>query len=263
MAIWPFRRGGGRRRGEPPTDDGGGLAPQAAGAGARGGGGNGSSNGGNGGGNGGGGGPLALPSSLTEFLFTAPGVSWLAEELSDMRGRVPVPRPPTAREFNALVLQAYHKVLQSEAGRRLAEASHAQERAAEDVLTVPLFIVEDFVRQRLRSTLGRNWARYAVVVCSRATLATALVRGLKAGARWLLWRRAPAHTRWRLWADASLDLLLPTELYGAMAGIGLVALRLHKELSEIQPAQPPPDAQQAAAPAQPPPGAGRRQQFVQ
>jgi hypothetical protein len=117
MAVWPF----GRRRGASSGSD----------------------DNGNGGGNGNGdnsapaGGPLAalpLPPSLGEFLNTAPGVAWLAEELSDIHVRVRVPRPPTAREFNALVLQAYHKILSSEAGRRLAESAHARERAAEDVL---------------------------------------------------------------------------------------------------------------------------------
>lgn len=177
----------------------------------------------------------ALPPSLGEFLMTAPGASWLAEELSDIHIALPTLRAPfSVREFNALVLQAYNRLLTTDAGRRLASTAHAQERAAEDVLQVPLFIVEDFVRQRLRSTLARNWGRYAVIVCTRATAATAAVRVLKAGCKWLIRRHLPEGGRARRFCEVALDLLVPTELYGALAAVGLVVARLHHELSEIQ-----------------------------
>jgi len=190
--------------------------------------------------------------SLADFLQTAPGMKWLAEELSDIHVSLPRLRPPDARELNALVLRAYQQVLQSDAGRRLASSAHARERAAEDVLQLPLFIVEDFVRQRLRATLARNWARYGLLLCTRATLAAAAVRAAKAGVRWLIRRRTREGSRARRWGEAGLDLLIPTEIYGAMGAVALVAARLHHELSEIQPPPPAPgegEATEAAAAA--------------
>jgi hypothetical protein len=172
--------------------------------------------------------------SLGEFLATAPGIAWLAEELSDVHRALPRLRPPDARELNALVLKAYSKILASDTGRRLASTAHAREKAAEDVLQLPLFIVEDFVRQRLRATLARNWARYALILCTRATVATAAVRCAKGAAQWLL-RRHVRSQKARRWGEAALDVLVPTEIYGAMAAVALVAARLHRELSEIQP----------------------------
>jgi hypothetical protein len=198
-----------------------------------------------------------LHPSLGDFIATSPGVAWLADELG---GRVHVPalpslRAPTVRELNGAVLQAYKQLLSTDAGQRLASAAHARERAAEDVLQVPLYIVEDFVRQRLRSTLARNWGRYAVILCSRATAATAAVRLLKAGGLWLLRRYAP-EGRARRCAELALHLLVPTELYGALAAVGLLVARLHHELSEIQPLPAADEDEPAAAAAEYEKGAG-------
>jgi hypothetical protein len=230
MAVWPLRGGGRRQRGGDGDDanalalaDAADASSSSATALAT-------------------AGPLgALPPSLTDFLATAPGVAWLADELSDIHVALPTLRAPSVKEFNALILQSYHRLLTTDVGRRLASTAHAQERAAEDVLQVPLFIVEDFVRQRLRSTLARNWGRYAVIVCTRATAATAAVRVLKSGLKWLLRKHAP-EGRARRCAEVALDLLVPTELYGALAAVGLVVARLHRELSEIQPPGPLPSS---------------------
>lgn len=92
-----------------------------------------------------------------------------------MPSRLPPPlpcRPPTSTEFNQLVVGAYKTLVSSPMGRHLVEES-GEQAAIESTLSIPLYIVEDFLRQRVRARVSRSWRRWAWLAGSRVSLATA------------------------------------------------------------------------------------------
>ncbi|KAF8062726.1 hypothetical protein HT031_004056 [Scenedesmus sp. PABB004] len=107
-------------------------------------------------------------------------------------------------------------------------APQSRDSVAADSLMLPVYIIEDFVRQRLRTKITRNWYSIGFFLATRVPFTCAAVWGVKhllkrhvlrpaAAGRGRRARRAVAAVTW------ALDECVPTSFYGALLAGGLLA----------------------------------------
>lgn len=181
-----------------------------------------------------------LPLEVARFIATGSGVKWLADTLNDWpavltdaRGKLETTRDRINRaphHLNAFVVGEYKKLVRSEMGKRLINRAHLPEEAVTDPLSVPLYVVEDIVRLRIRQLLSRNWRCVAWRVCTRASLMCAAVHLLKVGAK----RLARGRPRAEKAVGYVCDVLLPTGFYGPLIGCSMVVFNGVMELVDKQ-----------------------------
>jgi hypothetical protein len=83
--------------------------------------------------------------------------------------------------------------------------------------------------------VARNWRTLTFRVCTRASLMCVLLNLTKRAAK----RAAARRPRVRAAVDYVCDVLFPTEFYGPLMGVGLVALQGVRELiAECEAASP-------------------------
>lgn len=178
---------------------------------------------------------LAPPDDLIDFLNTAPGARWLTDILLEWPGQLHNLRRATLAEVNAFVLARYRDFIGSDLGQRMLRAPQHRSAAAQDTLALPVYLVEDLVRQRLATKITRNWWAIGVFLATRTPLMCAAVHAAKAGARRLLRlvkKDGRAARRLVAVANFVLDELVPTGFYGPLLAYGLLAHRMVRELSE-------------------------------
>lgn len=113
-------------------------------------------------------------------------------------------------------------------GRRLTSNAHRRDDVAADTLQVPLYILEDFVRQRVSATIQHSFWRASWLIVSRASLMCGALHFLKLGIKRLVTR--VQKPRLQAGVYFVLDVLFPTEFFGPLMGLALLSQRVLKEL---------------------------------
>eukprot|EP00775_Hariotina_reticulata_P009264 gene9264-9429_t len=106
--------------------------------------------------------------------------------------------------------------------------------AAQDTLILPIYIVEDFIRQRLRSKITRNWWSIGFFLATRTPIMCAVVHCSKHLLKKHVLERHKQGRARKLVSAAEfvLDELLPTGFYGPLLTYGLLAHKMVHELKD-------------------------------
>eukprot|EP00878_Enallax_costatus_P004829 GHUV01005081.1.p1 GENE.GHUV01005081.1~~GHUV01005081.1.p1 ORF type:complete len:208 (+),score=46.47 GHUV01005081.1:321-944(+) len=176
----------------------------------------------------------AIPSELVRFLGTATGATWLADILLEFPGHMEKLRSASLAEVNAFVIAKYKEFRDSQIGRRLIYAPQQHTAVKQDTLMIPVYIIEDFVRQRLRTKITRNWWHIGWFLATRTPFMCAAVYVTKHLVQEHL-LKPHANGRCKKVVKAAsfvLDELIPTGFYGPLLTYGLLAHKLARELED-------------------------------
>ncbi|WIA20696.1 hypothetical protein OEZ85_005067 [Tetradesmus obliquus] len=171
---------------------------------------------------------------LLKFLSTAPGATWLADVLLEFPGNVDKLRHASLTEVNQFVIAKYKEFTASDIGTRLIFGSTQRSAVQADTLMLPVYIVEDFVRQRLRAKITRNWWSIGWFLAIRTPITCAAVHCAKHLVRKHLLAPHRGGRCKRVVAAATfvLDELLPTQFYGPLLCYALLAHKMVGELDD-------------------------------
>ncbi|KAL6752381.1 hypothetical protein V8C86DRAFT_2755243 [Haematococcus lacustris] len=165
-----------------------------------------------------------LAAQLLQFLNTRDGLAWLSGTLDAWEAALSR-GPPSFQDLNTLVITKFQEFVASEAGKRAAQQLHKE--MSTGTLMVPVFVIEELVKQRLRSivttqvrTLARPCFRFFAL---HVTAASCLMAGAK-----LLLKGAARKRGRRTYSTLCFitDIALPTSFYGPALGALIAALRL-------------------------------------
>lgn len=172
------------------------------------------------------------PPELLLFLETASGARWLAGILLDLPEHMHNLRVTTLAEVNHFVIKQYKKFVSSDIGHRMIRSPQQQQVAQQDTLALPVYIIEDLVRQRLKTSITSTYWSAGVFLATRTPFLCAAVHFTKHLIKKYLLRphRQGRHRRLVHAATVVLDQLLPTAFYGPLLTYGLLVRKLMKEL---------------------------------
>mmetsp|Transcript_20147 Transcript_20147/g.56107 ORF Transcript_20147/g.56107 Transcript_20147/m.56107 type:complete len:231 (-) Transcript_20147:531-1223(-) len=142
-----------------------------------------------------------------------PSAQWLVPSMPAIEDAL-----PSIQEINKLVLGKFSDFLNSQQGQALAsQLNHEMDAGS---LMIPVTILEELFRQRMRAILGstlRSHAlRYVRFFSIRAAAASVILHGLKGGLKWLARRGGPKCSRT---VDFICEVVFPSSFFGPVTGI--------------------------------------------
>ncbi|KAF5830631.1 hypothetical protein DUNSADRAFT_14232, partial [Dunaliella salina] len=132
---------------------------------------------------------------------------------------------PNIQEINKLVLGKFSEFLNSQQGQTLAnQLNHEMDAGS---LMIPVTIMEELFRQRMRaivgSTLRSHALRYGRFFAIRVAAGSVLLHGLKGGLKWLARRAGPKCSRT---VEFICEVVFPSSFFGPVTGIMFGVLQI-------------------------------------